>query len=145
MFKSILCPVDFSQHSERALGYAIDLAQLTGAHVTILTVVNSFLDAASSAAGHGDTYMRQTQQEMQGLLARISTSRGRPKEAPAVAVVKGDAAEEILKQVVECSADVIVMGTQGLEGTRRFVFGSTTEKVLRESSVPVLAVPIPPE
>ena len=55
----------------------------------------------------------------------------------------GDAAEEILKQVEECEADLIVMGTQGLEGTRRFVFGSTTEHVLRESTVPVLAVPIP--
>jgi nucleotide-binding universal stress UspA family protein len=44
---------------------------------------------------------------------------------------------------VECGADLVVMGTQGLEGSRRFVFGSTTEKVLRESPVPVLAVPLP--
>jgi nucleotide-binding universal stress UspA family protein len=145
VFTSILCPVDFSPHSERALGYAIDLAQHTGAHLTILTVLDSFLDAASTAAGHHEVFMRQTQEEMQGLLARISTSRGPLKEAPAIAVVTGEAAEEILKQVPECSADLIVMGTQGLEGTKRFVFGSTTENVLRESRVPVLAVPIPPE
>jgi nucleotide-binding universal stress UspA family protein len=35
------------------------------------------------------------------------------------------------------------MGTQGLEGARRLVFGSTTEQVLRESAVPVLAIPLP--
>lgn len=144
MFKSILCPVDFSQHSERALVVAVDLAQLTGAHLTIMTAIDPFLGAASTVAGHAETLMRQTQEEMQNLLARISTGRHAPRETPAIAVVTGNAAEEILKQVVESEAGVIVMGTQGLEGTSRFVFGSTTEKVLRESPVPVLAVPMPP-
>ena len=89
--------------------------------------------------------MRQTQDEIQGLLARIGSGRTPPRETPGIAVLTGDAAAEILKQVPECAADLIVMGTQGLEGTRRFVFGSITEKVLRESPVPVLAVPMPPE
>ena len=71
MFKSILCPVDFSAHSERALGYAIQVAALTGAHLTIMTAVDPFLDAASAAAGHGEALMRQTQGEMQQLLSRI--------------------------------------------------------------------------
>jgi nucleotide-binding universal stress UspA family protein len=145
VFKSILCPVDFSQHSERALGYAVDLANMTDAHLTILTVVDSFLDAASSAAGHHDVLARQTQDEMQGLLARMSVTRGPFQEAPAISIVNGNAAEEILKQITECGADLVVMGTKGLEGTSRLVFGSTTEKVLRESAVPVLAVPVPPE
>ena len=143
MFKSILCPVDFSAHSERALGYAIDLAAMTGAHLTIMTAVDPFLDAASSAAGHGEALMRQTQEEMQQLLARISGARGRLPEAPGIAVVKGEPGEEILKQITECGADLVVMGTQGLEGAKRMVFGSTTEHVLRESRVPVLAVPAP--
>ena len=145
MFKSILCPVDFSQHSERALGYAIDLAALTGAHLTIMTAVDPFLDAASSAAGHAEALMRQTQDEIHSLLAKISSRRERLREAPSVAAVTGDAGEEILKQIREGNADIVVMGTQGLEGTKRVVFGSTTERVLRESTVPVLAIPAPPE
>ena len=145
MFTSILCPVDFSAHSERALGYAIDLAALTGAHLTIMTAVDPFLDAASSAAGHGEALMRQTQDEIQQLLARISGSRGQLRESPGIAVVKGEAGDEILKQIAECGADVVVMGTQGLEGAKRMVFGSTTEQVLRETPVPVLAVPAPAE
>ena len=143
MFKSILCPVDFSEHSERALGYAIDLAGLTGAHLTIMTAVDPFLDAASSAAGHGEALMRQTQDEIQQLLGRIGASRGRLPESPGIAVLKGNAGEEILKQIDDCAADVVVMGTQGLEGAKRMVFGSTTEQVLREARVPVLAVPAP--
>lgn len=135
--------MDFSPHADRALGYALDLVALTGAHLTIMTAVDPFLDAASSAAGHSDDLMRQTQDEIQALLARISSTRGAPAEAPGIAVVTGNAAEEILAQIAECNADIVVMGTQGLEGARRMVFGSTTERVLRESSVPVLAVPAP--
>jgi nucleotide-binding universal stress UspA family protein len=145
VFKSILCPVDFSEHSERALGYAIDVAALTGAHLTIMTAVDPFLDAASSAAGHGEALRRQTQDEIQQLLSRISGSRGRLREAPGIAVVTGEAGDEILKQIGECNADLVVMGTQGLEGARRMMFGSTTEQVLRESQVPILAVPTPQE
>src|SRR5687768_6990330 len=87
VFKSILCPVDFSEHSERALGYALDLAALTGAHLTIMTAVDPFLDAASNAAGHGEALMRQTQDEIRQLLDRISGTRGRLREAPGVAAV----------------------------------------------------------
>jgi nucleotide-binding universal stress UspA family protein len=145
VFKSILCPVDFSEHSERALGYAIELATLTGAHLTIVTVVDKFLEAASAAAGRGDALSRQTQEEIQQLLARISASTRRLRDAPGVAVLKGSPGDEILRQIAECGADLVVMGTQGLSGTKRILFGSTTEHVLRESRVPVMAVPAPGE
>lgn len=132
--------MDFSTHAERALGYAIDLAALTGAHLTVVTVVDAFLDAASQAAGARDTLSAQTQQELQALLSRVGTGR-RPHERMAIAVDVGEPAQKILEHAHECSADLIVMGTQGLEGAKRLMFGSTTEKVLRESTVPVLAVP----
>ena len=136
MFTSILCPVDFSVHSERALGCALDLAALTGGHLTIVTVVDAFLDAAAHEA-----LTAQTQQELRGLLDRIEATRHRPHERIGIAVAVGEPARQILAQAAESQADVIVMGTKGLEGTRRLMFGSTTEKVLRESRVPVLAVP----
>ena len=140
MFRSILCPVDFSPHSERALGYALDLAALTRARLTVVTVVDGFLEAASQAAGAGDVLSAQTQQELQSLLDRVTADR-RPHERMSIAVEVGEPAEKILEQARECASDLIVMGTQGLEGARRFMFGSTTEQVLRESTVPVLAVP----
>ena len=143
MFTAILCPVDFSPHSERALAYAIGMAKLSGAHLTIVTVVDALLDAASHATGSGGALAMQTQQEIQALLSRVSDEQGAPVERPAIAVVVGEPAEEILKQAIDCGADLIVMGTQGLSAARRFVFGSTTDKVLRESHVPVLAVPSP--
>jgi nucleotide-binding universal stress UspA family protein len=141
VFTSILCPVDFSVHSERALGFALDLAALSGAHLTVITVVDSFLDAAANASGTHDALAAQTQQEIKGLLDRMTASRGQTPPPVGVSVEVGAPAEEILKQADECRADLIVMGTQGLEGPRRFFFGSTTERVLRESRIPVLAIP----
>jgi nucleotide-binding universal stress UspA family protein len=143
MFKSILCPVDFSPHAERALGYALDVAALSGAHLTIMTAVDPFLDAASTAAGHAETLMNQTQEELQALLARLGSTHPAPREAPGIAVLTGEAAGEILSQIAECNADLVVMGTQGSGAAKRMMFGSTTERVLRESPVPVLAVPSP--
>jgi nucleotide-binding universal stress UspA family protein len=141
VFKAILCPVDFSEHSERALGVATDLAALTSGHLTIVTVVDELLDAASQASGTHDTLTAQTQQEIKDLLARFAAHHDRPRECFAIAVVVGEPAEEILKQADECAADLIVMGTQGVGAVERFVFGSTAERVLRESRIPVLAVP----
>jgi nucleotide-binding universal stress UspA family protein len=144
VFRSILCPVDFSEHSERALGVALDVAALTGAHLTIVHVVDALLDAASRASGNGDTLEAQTQQELQDLLRRMASVTGKEPCRVAIAVTVGDPVQQVLNQAAECESDLIVIGTQGLEGARRFVFGSTTEGVLRAARVPVLAVPLPP-
>ena len=143
MFTSILCPVDFSEHSERALGVALELASVTNAHLTIVHVVDAFLDAASRATGNLQALEDQTQQELKDLLQRLATAAGKEVRRVALAVAVGEPAEQILKQAEESESDLIVIGTQGLEGAERFVFGSTTEGVLRAARVPVLAVPLP--
>jgi nucleotide-binding universal stress UspA family protein len=140
VFNSILCPVDFSEHSKRALALAIDVASLARSHLTVVHVVDPLLEAAAVASGAGASLTAQTQEELKTLLQQIAPGRHEPI---GIAVEVGEPAERILAQVAECSSDLIVMGTQGLEGPRRLVFGSTTEQVLRESRIPVLAVPAP--
>ena len=141
MFTSILCAVDFSETSERALRYAREIASLTKGHLVVVHVVDQLLYTAAQTSGSGGDYMQQTQEELHTLLTRIAPDR---RERYGIAVEVGDAAEQILKQVDECRADLIVMGTHGREGAKRLVFGSTAEAVLRRSQVPVLAVPAPP-
>lgn len=133
--------MDFSVHSELALAYAIKLSSLTKAHVTIVHVIESLLAAAAEAAGNRDMLTTQTQREIQDLLTRIAPETKESRLGISIAI--GDPSDQILQQIDDCQADLVVMGTQGLEGAKRFVFGSTTERVLRESRVPVLAVPAP--
>lgn len=54
----------------------------------------------------------------------------------------GDPAATILGTATTAGADLIVMGTRGLGGLQKWLLGSTTERVLRRTRVPVLAVPL---
>lgn len=56
-------------------------------------------------------------------------------------VRRGDVVEQILQVATECSADLIVMTTQGRHGFLDALRGSTTERVLRSSRCPLLAIP----
>ena len=56
-------------------------------------------------------------------------------------VAVGKPARQILRVAQEQACDLIVMSTHGLTGMRKLFFGSTTERVLRETTVPVLATP----
>jgi nucleotide-binding universal stress UspA family protein len=142
VFTNILCPVDFSADSERALAAALSLARSTGGHVTLVTVVDPLLSAGASAAGADEALNEQTQQELRQLLDRAAPAV-LPANLPAVSVRVGDAAAEILAQAAESNADVIVMGMRGLGGAQRLLLGSTSEHVLQHATVPVVVVPPP--
>jgi nucleotide-binding universal stress UspA family protein len=136
---SILCPVDFSAHSERALRHAVALAAMGGGRLTALAVNDPLLHSAAAAAGRGETVDAQVEAALTDLLARLPEVM--PPVVPAIEIATGEAVPEILEAAARVGADLIVMGTQGLGGARKFVFGSTTDGVIRESAVPVLAVP----
>jgi nucleotide-binding universal stress UspA family protein len=136
---AILCPVDFSAHAERALRHAVALAALGGGHLTVLTVNDPLLHSAAAAAGRGGTVDAQVEAALTDLLQRLPETT--PRIVPAIDVVTGEPAPEILKAAARAEAELIVMGTQGLGGARKLVFGSTTDGVIRDATVPVLAVP----
>jgi nucleotide-binding universal stress UspA family protein len=52
----------------------------------------------------------------------------------------GDPAAEILKTIDAETIDLVVMGTHGYKGLEHRIFGSVAEKVLRNSSVPILTI-----
>ena len=140
MFTNILCPVDFSDDSKRALAAALALARVTDGHLTLVTVVDGFLDAGATAAGAHDTLEAQTQAELRALLERAAAGLT-PSRMPAVSIRVGRPAPEIRAQAAESNADVIVMGMRGIGGAQKFLLGSTSEKVLERATVPVLVVP----
>ena len=142
MFTNILCPVDFSEDSERALAAALALARSTGGHVTIVTVIDPLLSAGAAAAGANAALDDQTQQELRSLLERAAP--GLPASSTAaVAVRVGQPPDEILAQAEDSNADIIVMGMRGVGGAERMLMGSTSENVLGKATVPVLVVPPP--
>jgi nucleotide-binding universal stress UspA family protein len=136
---SILCPVDFSEHAERALRHARALAAAFHARLTVLTVSDPLLVSATAAAGHASTLRDQIDAALAAMLSRVPGPAG--ASPPGIEVAAGPAPEEILKAADRVGADLVVMGTQGLGGAGKWMFGSTTERVIRSSQVAVLAVP----
>lgn len=136
---SLLCPIDFSPGSERALRHALTLTAAFGAHLTVVTVNDPVLVAAAGAAGHGETLRDQVEAALIATLERLPAVAS--PLVPGIDIAEGDPADQILACVERTGVDLIVMGTRGLGQASRMMFGSTTEKVVRASQVPVLAVP----
>ncbi len=141
MFARILCPIDFSEHSQRALRFAALLARSFGSQITLLHV-NDPLLVAATAFLPDQRPEEDTKTELHRLLKDAMTG-----DQPSVAdvttlVTEGEPAEEIVRTADAYDIDLIVMGTHGLGGYRKLLIGSTTERVLRRTFIPVATVPL---
>ncbi len=139
-YKNILCPLDFSEASSRALEYALSLAKKTDACVTPLHVVEGFIDSPElniNAHYNVPEYRGYLIEDaMTRLNSAIADNRALCKSAPRV--VSGKASREILRIADETQADLIVMGVHGTGAADRF--GSTTHRIVREAPCPVLTL-----
>jgi nucleotide-binding universal stress UspA family protein len=138
--KKILCPVDFFPASDAAVNYAAGLAATYDAAVHLLHVVTPVAAGTYEYALDTTDIMRSIEKrsmdEMNELLARIKRA-GITAEA---ALRVGDVYQEIKAAIDDVSPDLIVMGTHGRRGVERWFLGSTTEKLLRHSPVPLVTI-----
>ena len=137
----ILCAIDFSASSCRALEAAASLAQKSGAPLTVLHVVEPG-GSASPLAVAGSAADRPGRVE----LARAFLDASLPpavRTAGAVdqVVAVGRPSHEILRAAAERGADLIVMGAFGANAIEQALFGSTTDHVTRQAPCAVLVVP----
>lgn len=141
--KRILCPVDTSSFSKRALQYAVALAPRSGAEVTALSVrpvvppPALWLDYPGSTLPFNPFPTGESEEER----VRQFVNEAVGATVKQVIVRDGAPIEEILKTARDLPADLIVMGTHGLGGFEHWLLGSVTEKVLRKAACPVLTVP----
>jgi nucleotide-binding universal stress UspA family protein len=140
--KKILSPVDFSETSQAALRYAIDMASRVGASIEIIHAFTppSFAlpdGAIMAQPGYLAEVSNELQKSLDELVRRYS-GRGVPIEAR---LLEGFAAAEVTRVAEEDGIDLIVMGTHGRTGLKHFLLGSVAERVVRTSTVPVLTVP----
>ena len=142
--RRILCPVDFSDFSRRALDHAVAIAQWYEATVTALHV---FSPAPVAAFGPGPVAFEPivlTAVNCDQLLAdtkAFAETESAPSVTVEAVVREGYAAAAILEQAASMKADLLVIGTHGRSGFERLALGSVAEKVLRKANCPVLTVP----
>jgi nucleotide-binding universal stress UspA family protein len=142
LFRTILCPVDFSGPSRLALRFAATMAKDSGAELTAVFVDDPLLSTAAAVAKFDTKLMAQkTRRELAAFVQKALSGCGVPARTVHLLLVAGRPPDEITAAARSLRADLIVMGTRGLGRARGFVLGSTTEAVLAKSSVPVLAIP----
>jgi len=138
--KTILCPVDFFPASDAAVNYAAGLAARYDAAVHLLHVVTPVAAGTYEYAIDTTDIMRSIQKrsmdEINELLARIK----RTGIAAQSELRVGDVYQEIKAAIDDLSPDLIVMGTHGRRGVERWFLGSTTEKLLRHTPVPLVTI-----
>jgi nucleotide-binding universal stress UspA family protein len=144
--RSILCPTDFSEFSDRALEHAAIIAGWYGAE---LTIVHSY---PYVVVGRGAPYFRSGLPLDASTRARLLSdleAAAEPARAagvkPSLVLLEGDPTDEILKRARAAPTDLIVMGTHGLRGFDRWMLGSVAARIVEKASCAVLTVPQPPE
>jgi nucleotide-binding universal stress UspA family protein len=137
LFRDILCAVDFSEHSRHALAYAALLAARTQGKLTVLFVDDPLL----AAVARGTLAAAVTRADLQEIVERGVAPYAVDRGALSVEISIGKPEREITKMARRVGCDLIVMGAHGLTGVSKMMLGSTTERVFRTASVPVLAIP----
>jgi nucleotide-binding universal stress UspA family protein len=148
LFKRILCPVDFSDCSMQALNYAMSLAQEADAHLTVMHVMASGLEATPDMY---DTVITDDRLSLADYRTRREEdARQRLKEAVPETVAaycrvdtivsSGKPSREILRIAADQQTDLIVIGVQGRGAADLMFLGSTTNHVVRAATCPVLTL-----
>lgn len=138
---TILCPIDFSEASAGALRYATAIATHFDTRLIVLTVEDPLLTEAVDL-GTGVVWSPDgARREMAEFAAKTFGPGATLLERLDYEVAVGKPAPEILRVARERSCSLIVISTHGLTGVRKLFFGSTTERVLRETTKPVLVTP----
>jgi nucleotide-binding universal stress UspA family protein len=135
-FGRILVPVDFSDYSQRAVVAARRMISAVGGDLVLLHVVEPV-----HAAFHPGGFLSRLESDPE-LAERYRTAlEGMRDTSPGqVLLVEGNVGAKILEVREQVGAKLVVMGTRGLSGLKRFLRGSVAEKIARFCEVPLLTV-----
>lgn len=138
--RRILVPLDLSEPSKKALRYAFALAQQFGAKLILLYAIEPV--ATPDFAYH--PLMKETGKVRiaaeEGLKKLCAEERIDPSWIEQTLIREGVAHGEITDGAKSSKADLIVIATHGYTGLKHVLLGSTTERVVRHASCPVLVV-----
>jgi nucleotide-binding universal stress UspA family protein len=141
MFHTLLLPLDGSDLAERALPYAVRLAQASQGRLILMRAAIAPPPARIDGAGW-EREQLEAVQEAEAYVQRLAESISGVNVE--VTIPYGRAAHAILETVDKFKVDAVVMATHGRTGLAHLIYGSVTEAVLASSSVPVLVLQVRP-
>jgi len=154
MFSNILVAVDGSEHSKKALNYALELAEKFDAKITLIHVYSSVVPplmpsvdtlsaptltppASTAIAAKITEAAKQKGGQILDEAERVVKERGISVER---VLRDGDAVREVVAVAQEGKFDLVVVGHRGLGRLRELFLGAVSEGVSHKASCPVLIV-----
>ncbi|MDY0270505.1 universal stress protein [Trichloromonas sp.] len=141
-FKTILFALDFSQSSDYAFQYALSLARKYQARLLIVHVINEPVDLRGFYVPHisFEKLEQEIEEGARKMMDKFCRDQLGDYGSYETFLLPGIPYDEIIKKAEEQSADLIIMGTHGRTGLDHVLFGSTAEKVVRKSTIPVMTI-----
>jgi len=144
MYKKILVPTDGSENAERAGEYAITLADLSGADIILLNVIDTYYlesipqpDVRESVDEDLRAGVKRAVEHFEEKIEENQCNGTCKNVNFRVIIREGKPADIILKTIDEEGIDQVVMGKSGKQGLEKFLLGRTTDKIVKEAKVPV--------
>ncbi|MCC6816998.1 MAG: universal stress protein [Saprospiraceae bacterium] len=146
--KNILVPYDFSDHSIRALSWALKLNESLDAQLTVMYVLNNpvYYDASNPMSGvqfYAEDMLSVIREKDKKELKKLmdKTHKKFPDmNIKSMFVEQDDIGGSILEAAKKLKADMIIIGSHGRRGLRRFLLGSIAEEVLKNADCAVVVI-----
>ncbi|MFL1012339.1 universal stress protein [Flavisericum labens] len=138
--KTIIVPIDFSEHSEYALKTAARLAKKFNSELLALHMLEMSDIMLSASDGMQNQkamfFLQLAEQKFEDFLKKDYL-----KDVRVTPIIKHyKVFSEVNDVAIKNNADLIIMGSQGASGIKEFFVGSNTERVVRHAEIPVLVV-----
>lgn len=132
MYKNILVCYDGSENGNRAIQEVPKIAK-TNSTVTILQIISSYVENIEIGDSHKHLDVKESFSHKLEPFKKIHPHTE-------VKILNGPVARQIIQQTKSGNYDLVIVGSRGLGGIKKHVFGSVSSKVLAESPIPVLVV-----
>ena len=155
--KKILYCTRIGPNSAYIYRHAMALAEKFDASITVLHVLETLTKGQEALIngyiGPGSIHdvveheehdaLPRIKQHLKGFCSRLGDENSCCQRVEKILIVEGNPAEEIVKQSIVMGADVIVIGAHAQSSIMEALLGSTTQKVIRKSAIPVYVVQVP--
>ncbi|PSS73923.1 universal stress protein [Shewanella algae] len=148
--RQILCPVDFSEESEHALEYAIELATLYKVKLRLLHVISkAYGEDITTLPHHEENFgivavtQAQLQQHMQAYASEkihALLQQLHPEQQLEVLIRRGSATGQILEEAESANVGMIVIGCHQRTALAHWLQPSVTEEIINKAKCPVMVV-----
>jgi nucleotide-binding universal stress UspA family protein len=144
--KRILVPVDFSEAGEKAIDYAVNMAKINGANITLAHIAEGASYIYDSDALGISKSIRNEYEVLlhDAIKMKLEELKGRLVQQGVKDVEYYIETGKVYKKIIELAestkTNIVIMGTHGVSGLREFIIGSNTFRVVGGATCPVLSV-----